>query len=167
MSLFRALLITILAVLGATASGAAGLPKPQEPVLLTITGQITYTNNGNAAEFDREMLEGLEWREIQTFTAYTEGEQTFAGPTLASVLEAVGATGENLLARAINDYTTIIEASDAARHDVILAMDQNGRPMRVRNKGPIWVVYPMTEEQASMSEFDAQMIWQLVSVNVE
>ena len=167
MSFFRTLLIMCVALFGAIASWAAELPKPEASVLLTITGQITHTNNGDSAEFDRAMLEALEWREVRTFTAHTEGEQTFAGPTLASVLDAVGATGQTLLARAINDYTTLIEASDATRHDVLLAMVQNGRPMRVRNKGPIWVVYPMTEEQAAKSEFDAQMIWQLVSMNVE
>ena len=145
----------------------AELSKPEGPVLLTVTGAISESNAMGEAQFDRSMLESLDWREVQTFTSFTSGEQLFAGPTLASLLEALGVSSGILTASAINDYTIEIDARDAFEHGVILAMQHNGRNMRVRDKGPIWLIYPSTEEEAADNLFDAEMIWQLDRIFVE
>ncbi|WP_425039701.1 molybdopterin-dependent oxidoreductase [Primorskyibacter sp. S187A] len=128
---------------------------------MTFTGDIEHTNAEGMAQFDRAMLEALDWREIETFTSFTEGPQVFAGPTLASVLEAVGVSGGTLRATAINDYSINLPAEHANAHGVLLAMDHNGRPMRVRDKGPIWIVYPLSEDEARKRPFDGEMVWQL------
>jgi hypothetical protein len=145
----------------------AALDQPTGPVVLTVTGNISATNGENAALFDREMLEQLDWQEIRTFTSFTKGEQVFAGPTLASLLQALGVEDGAPLAAAINDYKVSIDVADAGEHDVLLAMDRNGRPMRVREKGPIWIVYPMSETDGAQNKFNAEMIWQLVSIHVQ
>ncbi len=152
---FAAAVISVaLFVSQAVASGA---------VLLTVNGAI----EGDAVEFDREMLQRLDWREIRSWTSFTEGEQEFAGPTLASVLEAVGAKGTSIRAIAINDYAVSIPVDHANAHGVLLAVDHNGKPMRIRNKGPIWVIYPQSETEAKRQRFDAEMIWQLSRITVE
>lgn len=146
---------------------ARALDKPQGGyTLLTVSGAITEQNADGTAEFDRAMLEGLDWRELETFTSFTEGPQQIAGPTLSSLLDAVGAEGSSLTAWAINDYSITIPIEHAAEHDVILAMELNGKRMRVRDKGPIWVVYPLNEEQAANRIFDGEMIWQLVRLRI-
>ena len=146
---------------------SAGLATPSGPVLLTIHGAIDHKNAGDEAQFDREMLKDLDWVEIETYTSFTSGLQQLAGPTLASVLAAGGVRGGQMAASAINDYTVSIPVADAAEHDVILAMDMNGKPMRVRDKGPIWVVYPLSEDEAEKKTFDAEMIWQLARIRIE
>lgn len=146
---------------------AAGLGAPKGPVLLTVSGEISGESGAEVFQFDRDMLQSLDWQEIRTFTSFTEGEQVFAGPTLASLLQAVGATGQTITATAINDYAVDIPFSDATQHNVILAMDWNGAPMRIRDKGPIWVVYPLSEGQAQRQLFDAQMIWQLNRLSIQ
>lgn len=146
---------------------ARALDKPQGGfVLLTVSGEITAPNGDGVAEFDRALLESLDWREIETYTSFTEGPQRVAGPTLESLLEAVGAQGSSLTAWAINDYSITIPIEHARDHNVILAMEMNGARMRVRDKGPIWVIYPLTEEQAAMRMFDGEMIWQLVRLRI-
>ena len=149
------------------ALAASDLPEPEGQVLLRVTGAVERSNMPDAAVFDRDMLENLDWVEVETFTSFTTGAQRFAGPTLSSVLEAVGAHGATIRATAINDYTVVIPAEHAARHNVILALDNNGRPMRVRDKGPIWVVYPLSQDEAEMKPFDGEMIWQLVELRIE
>lgn len=146
---------------------AEPLRAPDGRVLLTVSGDITQTNGPDGAVFDRAMLESLEWRELRTFTSFTEGEQVFEGPTLASLLEVLGVASGTLHATAINDYTVEINAADAFEHDVLLAMTHNGQKMRVRDKGPIWVVYPMSRGDAARNLYDAEMIWQLVRIRVE
>lgn len=145
---------------------AEPLARPTGAVVLTISGEIAHRNDGELALFDREMLEALDWTEVETHTSFTQGPQVFSGPRLSAVLAAVGAQGATLVATAINDYAVEIPVADAAAHDVLLAMDMGGMPMRVRDKGPIWVVYPLSEEEAAFKPFDTKMIWQLTRLVV-
>lgn len=145
---------------------ADDLPAPTGPVVLTVSGAIANTNGDGAARLDRDMLRQLDWREIRTFTSFTDGEQMFEGPTLSSLLAYVGASGTMLNATAVNDYFVQIPVAHADDHDVILAMTQGGVEMSVRNKGPIWVVYPQSEKEAQLKQFDNEMIWQLVALDV-
>ena len=161
MGLFRRVVVCLLACVLALPTFAGGLQSPTGRVLLTVSGEIGTHNSNDAVKFDRQMLETLDWREIETFTSFTTGPQRFSGPTLASVLEAVEAGGSELRLTAINDYSSQIPLTDASAHDVLLALDHNGNPMRIRDKGPIWVVYPLDEAQASRQLFDNQMVWQL------
>ncbi|WP_323767441.1 oxidoreductase [Marinovum sp.] len=145
---------------------AAGLAAPEGRVLLTVSGAIGAMNAEDAARFDRAMLEALEWREVETFTSFTEGPQVFAGPTLASLLDAVQADGGTLTVTALNDYAVTFPAEMASEHAVLLAMDHSGRPMRIREKGPIWIVFPLSEAEAASAPFDNQMVWQLAKIHV-
>ena len=157
---------TTLALLVLLAGAAWALEPPRATPLLTVTGAIDATNSDGAAQFDRDMLQALDWRDITTYTSFTTGPQRFAGPTLSSLLKALGVHTGVLRASAVNDYTIEIPVSHALEHDVLLAMDHNGTPMRVRDKGPIWVVYPLTEREAAAKPFDGEMIWQLVRIEV-
>lgn len=159
-------LLVLLVIFTGGMGHANDLPVPSGPVLLEVTGGIAVTNADGRARFDREMLAGLDWREIETFTSFTDGPQRFAGPTLSSLLAAVGAQGQMMAARAINDYFVEIPLAHANAHDVLLAMEMNGRTMRLRDKGPIWVVYPLSEEEAERQPFDTEMIWQLNRIEI-
>ncbi|MEM7441281.1 MAG: molybdopterin-dependent oxidoreductase [Pseudomonadota bacterium] len=144
----------------------AELAQPEGRVVLSVSGAIAEHNDDGIAHFDIDMLRDLEWREIETFTSFTTGPQQFAGPTLASLLKAVRANGDKMNAKAINDYFVEIPTAHADAHNVILALEMNGKRMRIRDKGPIWVVYPLTEAQAAKKPFDTEMIWQLDRIEV-
>ncbi|WP_249200334.1 molybdopterin-dependent oxidoreductase [Thetidibacter halocola] len=120
------------------------------------------TNAGDEAHFDREMLIALGQDSVTTSTIWTDGEQTFTGPRLAAVLTAVGAEGTAITATALNDYAVQIPVDDALEGSALLAMDRNGEPMSVRDKGPLWIVYPFDADQKFKSEvYYSRSIWQL------
>lgn len=167
MGILRTVAAALAVLLSFQTGFAAGLPAPEGRILLTVSGSIGVHNGDGVAQFDRDMLMALDWREVRTFTSFTEGEQVFAGPTLQSLLAAVQAKGSTVNATAINDYTVQFPTADAEAHAVLLAMDQNGKPMRVRDKGPIWVVYPLSEKDAAKQRFDSEMIWQLDRLLIE
>lgn len=164
-ALLKILTISCAVLIGAPAYTET-LPSSTGRVVLQVGGAIENTNREALAEFDADMLRNLDWREIETYTTYTEGAQVFAGPTLRSLLDAVGADGSVVQAMAINDYFVEIPASDADDFDVILAMEQNGQAMRIRDKGPIWVIYPLSADEAELKEHDDKMIWQLNRITV-
>lgn len=161
---FMCRLLAVLSVL--IGSAAAALDAPNERVMLTVDGHISTTNSGEQALFDRAMLANLDWRTIETYTSFTEGLNRFSGPTIASLLEAVGAQGAKLRAVAADDYAVTISIADAKKHGAILAMEHNGQQMGIRNKGPIWIVYPQSKAEAEAHTYYVQMIWQLVRIEV-
>jgi hypothetical protein len=125
-----------------TAHQGSSLPRPSQSPILRITGKIQMTNEGDAAVFDRAMLEGLGSATITTNTPWYDGPMRFDGVPMARLMEAVGASGQTLTAVALNDYSTDIPIADFARFGVLLAMRRNGAQMRVSERGPLFIVYP-------------------------
>lgn len=149
------------------ASAAPGLPAPSGKVILVVEGDIAVTNAAGKAVFDLAMLDVLPKREVRTRTPWTEGVTAFEGPLGTALLEAVGARGSRLVITAINDYSVEVPVSDLDRYKLIFALRQNGELLRVRDKGPLFLVYPFDEDPALNSEvIQSRSIWQIRSVRV-
>ncbi len=158
-----------LALLTSTASRAdAPLPAPAGEIILTVSGKITRTNGDNSAKFDRAMLEALGQSDLAVTTPWTDGVQQFRGVLGNLVLDAVGAEGDMITAQAINDYQIKIPVSDLRNFPVLFALQQNGKYMRVRDKGPIWIVYPrQTYPELDTDLITDRWVWQLKALIIE
>lgn len=165
--MFRWILPLFLAATLAGGAAAADLPAPEGRVILTVSGNIGVTNAGDEARFDRALLKSVGWRTIETYTAWTEGRQEFSGVPLAALMERLEADGETLRAHALNDYEAVIPMRDLAEHDVLLAADQDGEPMPIRSRGPLWIVYPNDAPSSKSSPANEKMVWQLDEIVVE
>ncbi|WP_392336758.1 molybdopterin-dependent oxidoreductase [Loktanella salsilacus] len=95
----------------------------------------------------REQLAALDMTSFETTTIWSDGIQTYEGTSLAALAELLGLTEGKILATAINDYTVEIPVSDAVEGGPIIAVLMNGEEMSVRDKGPLWIVYPLRFEQ--------------------
>ncbi len=61
-----------------------------------------------------------------------------------------------------------IPATDWVDGGPIIAYLQNGNPMSVRDKGPLWVIYPYDDNPDYQSEVTySRSIWQLDRITVE
>jgi len=162
----------LLVILAATAvllapARAADLAQPQGPVILTVTGNISNTNSGGEARFDLAMLENLPGRTTTTETPWTEGKVSFEGPLGQALLDLVGAEGDTLLVTALNDYEADIPTSDFANWPVILATHMNGEAMSVREKGPLFVIYPVDADPTLYNEVVfSRSVWQVKTIEV-
>lgn len=161
------ILVAFLLSSGFHGAWGAGLPAPAGRVILSIDGNVTETNAGERADFDRSMLEALGMHGLTTTTPWTNGPQHFEGVLMRDLLRRVGARGKSVLATALNDYAVEIPVEHFERYDVLLAIKHNGEFMRIREKGPLWVVYPRDDHQElearSMNRF---WIWQLERLTV-
>lgn len=143
------------------------LPTPTGPIILTVSGAITHTNNGDVAEFDRAMLQGLEQRQYETKNPWFDGLNTYDGPLGEAVMEAVGAHGESLELIALNDYSTDLPRSDMVEFGVLFATHINGQQLSVRDRGPLFVIYPFTDIPSLNSElYHSRSVWQLSRIVV-
>ena len=111
---------------------------------------------------ERAQLEALEDATIETRTIWTEGPQTFRGVPLDVLVDRLGITGTTLRATAINDYAVEIPLSDAVAGGPMIAYSLNGNPMSIRDKGPLWIIYPYDAKADYRSEvIYSRSIWQL------
>jgi hypothetical protein len=164
----RALSGLLLGCMAAPPARAAGvLSAPVNKPILTISGRITRTNVGDTASFDRAMLASLEQEGFQTTTPWYTGPVRFDGVKMTSLLAAVGATGSSITAIALNDYTTDIPISDFERYDVILALKRDGVDMPIRDKGPLFIVYPFDSmAELKSQKFYSRSAWQVSKIVV-
>lgn len=140
---------------------------PAGDVLLTISGDITTTNVGETLALDREMLMEMPVTTFETSTIWTEGVHRFQGVSVADLLAELGEENVSLLATAINDYTIEIPAEDAVSGGPIIAYLMDDAEMSLRDKGPLWVIYPYDSDAAFRTEvIYSRSIWQLDRLEV-
>lgn len=157
-----------LALLALSLPAAAGsLAAPKGAVVLTVTGKIGERNQGEAAVFDMAMLEALPGRVTETETPWTKGKTRFEGALGAALLDAVGATGTTLHIVALNDYAVDVPVADLREWPVIVATRKDGQPMSVRDKGPLFVIYPFDLDASLYNEkIFSRSAWQVKSIEV-
>src|SRR5678815_2571838 len=86
-------------------AGAGPLGEPTDKPILTVSGKISQTNKDASAQFDRAMLEALGVTSFSTTTPWYKEPVTFEGVLLAKLMDAVGASGDRIIAIALNDYS--------------------------------------------------------------
>lgn len=159
---------SLVAIAGAVLSRrAAALPAPSERVVLHVTGQVEGGQSPGQAQFDMPMLAALPQRSFQTRTPWYKEPRKFTGPLMRDVLAAAGAKGTTLRAVALNEYRVDIPLEDAMRFDMIIARLLDDEPMLVRDKGPLFIVYPFDSvEGLNTSIYHGRSAWQLKAIEV-
>nr|WP_315183665.1 molybdopterin-dependent oxidoreductase [uncultured Albidiferax sp.] len=149
-------------------AAALALDKPAGKVVLTISGTVGQANSGTSAVFDMAMLEKLPQKTFTTQTPWYPKPVTFTGPLLRDVLAAAGAKGSKIVAVALNDYKTEIPFDDATKFDPIVAHLLDSKPMSIREKGPLFIVYPFdTSADLRTEMYYNRSAWQLSSLRVQ
>jgi hypothetical protein len=164
----RGLLATGL-LLGLSQRGAAqDLAAPSGRVILSISGKIARRNSPDAAQFDLPMLEALGAQSFTTTTPWHNGPVVFEGVPMARLLREVGANGTSITAQALNDYSTEIPITDFEKYPVILAYKRDGAYMAVRDKGPLFIVYPYDSDPTLKHQlFYSRSAWQVARIIVK
>lgn len=167
--LFKTLIVAATLAFGglslAIPASADTFAAPTGEVILTLKGQIAAQNAPDRLQFDRAMLEALPQTSFTTSTQWTSGTPTFQGVLLKDLVDAVGATGGTVTLKAANDYAITMPLADATETAPLLAYLMDGEPMSLRDKGPIWMVYPYDADPAFQTEQTySRSIWQLVEI---
>ena len=154
-------------MLGAQIVDARALERPAGAIVLTVSGRVRKNNDGRRAQFDMAMLEALPQQVVVTRTPWFSQIRRFTGPLLRDVLSAAGAQGTLLRLVALNDYQVDMPFDDAQRYDVIIARLLDDKPMAVRDKGPLFVVYPFdTRPELRSATYYSRSAWQLRTIDV-
>lgn len=159
---FRIAAITLL-VLSAIVMSRAAIADTG--VVLTVSGKIA--GNGNR-DFTLEDLERLGTTSFVSKNNWMEGTHKFEGVPFQKFLDAVGADGEKLQAVALNEYSAEIPMDAVKDKPALLVTRIDGETISVREKGPVWILYPQTDDHPEYRNppFTHYMVWQLRRIDV-
>lgn len=138
---------------------------------LAIAQEVVLTVNnaadGRAVTFTMDELLALPQTAFETTTIWTDGVDAYAGPSLADVLIAADMPASDLRVTAINDYSVVFPAEKIAPEAPVLAIMMNAEPFSVREKGPIWLLFPFDDDDSYKTEDNfAVSVWQLRQIDV-
>ncbi|MEK9971206.1 MAG: hypothetical protein VW600_18895, partial [Ferrovibrio sp.] len=72
-----------------------------------------------------------------------------------------------LFATAHNDYTATLPIADVVRYNAILAMNADGVPLTLREKGPLFIIFPYDSDKALQTDIIyVRSVWQLRRLDV-
>jgi hypothetical protein len=138
-----------------------------DPVVLTLRvllkGQPEREITMSMAE-----LAALPQHSYSTRTPWYARARKFTGPLLRELLRHHGIEGAaTLRAIALNNYKAELPVEDVMRHDVVLARLLDDKPMAIRDKGPLFIIYPFDANERLQSErYYNRCAWQLRTLEV-
>lgn len=159
-------------LLGATALLLTGtshaLDAPKGKVILSLTGNIQFKNAGDRADFDMEMLAALPQHSFSTSNPWYKESKKFTGPLLRDVLAVAGAQGSLLRAEALNNFKVEIPLADTRQFPVVLARLMDDKPMLIREKGPLFIIYPFdSHTELHSARYYSRSAWQLRTLEIQ
>ena len=168
MKLIRFLFCLALPLAWLSGAIAEPLAKPAGKPILVISGNISNTNVDDTAQFDRDMLEAIGLVAVETTNPWYDGRVRFEGVSMDKLMSLVGAKGTKVTAVALNDYVSSLPLEDFKRFNVILAMKRDGNYMPVRDKGPLFIIYPYdSDPQLQTQTYYTRSAWQVAKLVVE
>jgi hypothetical protein len=135
---------------------------------LTVTGK-DGTGSQAVIQYSFDDLKALDQIGYETVNDFVKIPTRFSGPLLRDVLAPL-TLSENakLKLTALNNFQTEIPITDVMNYDVIVALEKGGAPMSIRENGPLWVIYPVSDHPELREQiYNNRMIWQLIDIEVE
>ena len=142
--------------------------QPKGAIIFTVNVKSSAAQAPVSAHFDAAMLKSLPQTSFVTKTPWYKDSIKLTGPLVKDVLDVLKVKGEKITAVALNDYKVTIPLADAIKYGAILALTRDGKELSIRDKGPIWIIYPFDSyPELNNITYYSRAIWQLSSITVE
>jgi hypothetical protein len=143
------------------------LHPPAGTVVLTISGPAPLAHQDRKFDFDMAMLERMPQHSILTETPWYGAGAPIQRPAAARRAEDRRAPGSLPAPRGPERLPVEMPFDDAQRYDVVLARQLDGKAMSVREKGPLFVMYPFdSQPQLRNAVYFGRCVWQLRSIEL-
>ncbi len=156
MNRWRNCLVT-LTLLGATTTALAA-----DNIILTV-------DQGNGQQhFTLQQLAALPQSSISTATPWTTGLHRYQGVAIDTLLQRLNLSPQVIKVHALNDFWARVPTTVTRQYRAILATHVDGQPMSRRNKGPLWVIFPLSEHpELNQEKYHNYMVWQVRTIKAE
>jgi hypothetical protein len=151
------------------------LPPRQSQTLITVTGKIQAQQGKSATastglQLDWESLASAGMVEYEVNDIFEQQQNRFRGVLMRDLLALwqVTPAAKQVTLTALNDYKITMPIALLQKYPVMLAMEQNGRPMQPDYRGPAMIVTPY-EQYGAVRELANRdyWIWQVTKIHIE
>jgi hypothetical protein len=144
------------------------IPTADGSAVLTVTGKIGATNNGDAIEMDMATIEAAGLVEYSVNDPFFDRSVSYRGPLMSELLDLwqVSPDATTLRLTALNDYNIEIPISLLREFPILFAVQADGEYMSIAERGPAMIVFPYDDYQFEQPATDAYWIWQIKSIEV-
>lgn len=142
-------------------------PAMAADALFAISG-VNATGAHVELKVDDAMIDSIGWTSLTT-KVVSEGEAVrhVRGVKVDDILQHAGLVGPNLHVVALDGYAVDLPREDFSKYDAIFATEVDGRKLSVRDKGPAWIIYPVSDNnELDDPLYEARSVWQLKTVTV-
>lgn len=145
---------------------SAASAHPEEA---TVATRLTVMTSQGEQVISRAELVRMPQHELVTQTPWTTEKHRYRGVLMSDLLKTYHlAQYATLNAGALNNYQTELTVDYLLRYPVLLAMQDNGVDLTPRNKGPLWIVFPLSDyPELDVPNIHRMMVWQLSSLSVQ
>lgn len=113
---------------------------------------------------DREdLLKEFDTQAFSTHLPWFANSYRFAGIPVTELIKRYGNNETYAITfAALNDYQATISVNDIKKYSPIMALTMNGKEMRVRHKGPYWMIFNLDQfPEIDNADYHAKMVWQI------
>jgi hypothetical protein len=142
------------------------LPAPAGPVVLSLTGKITRTNDGAALRLDPAMLDRLGLVRVAVYDPWAKKDLEFQGAWLQDLIDVARPTdaAQSVHLTALDDYQVDFSMSDVRAGGILLATKTgDGQPIPIADGGPLRIVFVGGVPSGGSAD---QWIWSLSTIDV-
>ena len=128
--------------------------------------ELVAADRMTTLELSLDKLGELPQTTVVTGNEFANGKVSYRGPLMRDVLAQLGLDGaKSVRLVAANDYFVDIPTEDFRAYDAILAMEADGKPLSRRDKGPLWLMYPISDHpELNDPTYLRRLIWQVVRI---
>lgn len=156
------------AIIAASLLLGSALPAlSADGVILTVKGPGCCQGK-NEQNFTLKDLAALPQSTIVTQTPWTKEKSRYQGVQLGTLLKKLQISSGSVKIRALNDYWAAVPVAEAEKYKAILATHADGKALTRRNKGPVWLMLPLSDHpELNKEQYHSYMVWQVRSIEAE
>ncbi len=143
------------------------LENREKVLTIRVLGPAGEPENFREITFSINDLEKFPVISVRTETQWTNGVIHFQGPLMRDILASVGAVGDTILVTGLDGRSASIPREDIEKYDVIIACQVDGAYFGLRERGPLWIIYPWsTNPEIQSAVYYDRGIYHLNSLSV-
>lgn len=144
----------------------ANVSHATEPArLFTIQGKIASPEAVTVTPSDFTKLAPFEIKTV--VDTLGSGTHHVKGVLARDLLKHYGATGTVLRVTGLDGYVIDVPLNDLLQYDVVLANEIDGKELSVRDRGPAWLIYPVSQHpELDDPIYAARAVWQVTRIEV-
>ncbi|NOX40401.1 MAG: hypothetical protein GXP05_07770 [Alphaproteobacteria bacterium] len=114
-------------------------------------------------------LRDMSQETVVTGNEFVDGKRVFRGPLMRDVMQCFSSVlPKTVILTAANDFQSEAPVEEFFKYNVILALSVDGVALSMRDKGPLWMIYPMSDfPELRDPIYNSRLIWQLISIDYQ